>query len=143
MYNSKWIQFKINKVYQRINVIFSYSTSVAMAMVVAISLYTFILTKPVPTSELQPSVYLAHGMFEQSYYRQKSVAREYAFITSKMDIDLRDVWNWNTKMLFVYILLEYQTKKNVCLCTYIECKWNYYLGSNYSIEGWFKYSWNH
>ena len=36
-----------------------------------------------------------------------------AVLTLGIDADLRSVWNWNVKQLFVYVTAEYETKPNV------------------------------
>lgn len=35
--------------------------------------------------------------------------------------DLRPVWNWNVKMLFVYVTAEYATDKHVSSLLFLHC----------------------
>ena len=40
-----------------------------------------------------------------------------AILNLGIDADLRSVFNWNVKQLFVYVTAEYETKANVrCAC---------------------------
>ncbi|KAM9994862.1 hypothetical protein ACTFIY_001026 [Dictyostelium cf. discoideum] len=38
---------------------------------------------------------------------------EYSFISIDLDANLEPLFNWNTKMLFLYVTAEYRTKQNV------------------------------
>ena len=39
-------------------------------------------------------------------------SRAQAVVTFDLDADLRSVFSWNTKQLFVYLQVEYETEKN-------------------------------
>ena len=43
----------------------------------------------------------------------QGAGHDQAILSLQMDADLRSVFNWNVKQLFVYITAEYETKANV------------------------------
>ena len=47
----------------------------------------------------------------ENWQRQEMTDR--AIVTFDLDIDLRKVWNWNVKQLFIYITARYVTKENI------------------------------
>jgi len=44
---------------------------------------------------------------------QHTLEADVAVLRFDLDVDLRPVWNWNVKMLFVYITAEYETPSHV------------------------------
>ncbi|EGC34398.1 hypothetical protein DICPUDRAFT_35069 [Dictyostelium purpureum] len=56
------------------------------------------------------------------YNKQRNF--EYSVFSVDLDTDLTPLFNWNTKMLFLYITAEYQTKNNVLSQVVI---WDYIL----------------
>ena len=44
---------------------------------------------------------------------QSRRGHDQAILTLGIDADLRSVWNWNVKQLFVYVTAEYETEANV------------------------------
>ena len=44
---------------------------------------------------------------------QHTLEADVAVLRFDLDVDLRQVWNWNVKMLFVYITAEYATPEHV------------------------------
>jgi len=49
-------------------------------------------------------------IFQSRYASTPRASGEQALINFDLDADLRGVWNWNTKQLFVYVMAEYKTK---------------------------------
>ncbi|KAF2071668.1 hypothetical protein CYY_007022 [Polysphondylium violaceum] len=65
---------------------------------------------------------------------------EYAEVHFDLQTDLRPLFNWNTKMLFLYVVAEYQTKQNVISQ---EVLWDHILmdkeKANIDVKNIFKY----
>ena len=60
------------------------------------------------------STHLAHTTRIYSRRRQiKGAGHDQAILSLQIDADLRSVFNWNVKQLFVYITAEYETEANV------------------------------
>ena len=60
------------------------------------------------------STHLAHTTRIYSRRRQiKGAGHDQAILSLQIDADLRSVFNWNVKQLFVYVTAEYETEANV------------------------------
>ena len=56
----------------------------------------------------------SHHSYIYSRRRQiKGAGHDQAILSLQIDADLRSVFNWNVKQLFVYITAEYETEANV------------------------------
>ncbi|CAG8433046.1 8589_t:CDS:2 [Diversispora eburnea] len=87
---------------QRANALFAFAITVLFALFGVISVVTpFLSSSPTATlniSDLQIWVY--------EYNLSES---EFAFVDMKLEADLTSLFNWNTKQLFICVIVEYNT----------------------------------
>lgn len=91
--------------WQRLNAIFFYTLSVLgfLAFAAAGSTYWH-------GAEPRVSVSLKKLMLRKI----QGAGHDQAIISLQIDADLRSIFNWNVKQLFVYVTAEYETDANVC-----------------------------
>lgn len=100
---------KMYNVFQRLSSITSLSMSMLMALVVLISLTTpFIFSTP--TMDLQVRNIQTVTNRQMDPYDKLSRKAEHVRLTFDMEADLTSMFNWNTKVLFVYMMADYQTQ---------------------------------
>lgn len=94
--------------WQRLNAIFFYSLSVLGFLAFAAAGTTF-------WHESDPKINIS---LKKIMLRKISGAgHDQAIISLALDADLRSVFNWNVKQLFVYVTAEYETEANVRCCS--------------------------
>lgn len=59
-----------------------------------------------------------YGQFTDLFADSVHKDDEYAFLQFSLYADFNQLWHWNTKELFVYLTVEYQTKRYVPLPYY-------------------------
>ncbi|KAI8593447.1 signal peptidase 22kDa subunit [Geranomyces variabilis] len=96
---------------QRGNTLFAFLVSVLFCVLGAVALSGPILLASAPVSP--PHIDVAKILVKQGrrggYYDYSQPVTEMAFVHFNMVADLTPHWNWNTKMLFVYVVAEYST----------------------------------
>jgi len=90
--------------WQRLNAVFFYSLSMLgfLAFMAAGATYWH-------TAEPKINVSLKKIILRKI----QGAGHDQAILSLQMDADLRSVFNWNVKQLFVYVTAEYETKANV------------------------------
>ncbi|KAJ1900668.1 Signal peptidase complex subunit [Kickxella alabastrina] len=98
----------MNNFLQRLSGITSFAMSTLMVLVVLISLTTpFLPSNPTHAVQLH-NVQTTTGRMMDPYDKTSRTA-EYARLTFDVDADLSSMFNWNTKLLFTYITVDYQS----------------------------------
>eukprot|EP00020_Sapocribrum_chincoteaguense_P001429 CAMPEP_0170747852 /NCGR_PEP_ID=MMETSP0437-20130122/9542_1 /TAXON_ID=0 /ORGANISM="Sexangularia sp." /LENGTH=183 /DNA_ID=CAMNT_0011086655 /DNA_START=84 /DNA_END=635 /DNA_ORIENTATION=+ len=59
-----------------------------------------------------PSISLSFGRLEK-LQRHFSSQDDVAIVTFNANVDLRPAWHWNTNIIFVYLVAEYTSNKNI------------------------------
>ncbi|GAA5899633.1 hypothetical protein JCM6882_001170 [Rhodosporidiobolus microsporus] len=98
---------------QRLSNASALATTVLLALLAAISATTFIL--PADVASTSPSLGVSHlnvlmGRSHSPYSRQAK-EREFAFLKFDLKADLRPLFNWNTKQVYVSLVADYSTPK--------------------------------
>ncbi|GAA94749.1 uncharacterized protein L969DRAFT_87525 [Mixia osmundae IAM 14324] len=97
-------------VVQRTNAVFGLATSVLMGLMAAIALSSFIIPVEMKPGSLKiNSLNVALGRTRDGYGRASTAESEFAFARFDIQADLRPLFHWNTKQLFVYFVAEYAT----------------------------------
>lgn len=93
---------------QRANAVFAFFTTVMFTMLSVIALTSpLLLYHAMPTTEISASnVIVKLGRMGYDYHAPVS---ELGFVNFNLEADLRPLFNWNTKLLFVYVVAEYET----------------------------------
>ncbi|KAG8850274.1 hypothetical protein FRB91_009259 [Serendipita sp. 411] len=95
--------------FQRLNNISTFITTCTLALLVGISLSTFLLSTT-PTGKLSVAP-VKIAMRQTSPWSARR--EEAAFFEFNIDADLRPLFHWNTKQVFVYLSAEYTNGKGV------------------------------
>ncbi|GLC39236.1 hypothetical protein PLESTM_000866900 [Pleodorina starrii] len=93
----------MHSVWTRANTVLTLFGTVA-AVLCLLTTGTDLLHKPDPKVKL--------GLRDVRRLVQHNGGREHAVVTFDLDADLRSVFTWNTKQLFVYVQAEYETSEN-------------------------------
>ncbi|KAG8836000.1 hypothetical protein FRC18_012080 [Serendipita sp. 400] len=95
--------------FQRLNNISTFITTCTLALLVGISLSTFLLSTT-PTGKLSVAP-VKIAMRQTSPWSARR--EEAAFFEFNIDADLRPLFHWNTKQVFVYLSAEYTNGKGL------------------------------
>jgi len=90
-------------IFVRLNTVFFFWTSVLFFLSAGCSLTSFFF-------ETSPKVEFNVNTLEHFVYLPKQRA-EIAYMSFDMDADLRSVFNWNVKQIFVWVTAEYETER--------------------------------
>ncbi|KXS13492.1 signal peptidase 22 kDa subunit [Gonapodya prolifera JEL478] len=102
---------------QRANAVLAFLVTVTLGFLVAVALTSPILLhgkglRPAPGQNVLKIVDAESHKARLAFYdrtQNQSGDSELAIIRFDISADLRDLWNWNTKQLFVYVVAEYET----------------------------------
>jgi hypothetical protein len=87
----------------RVQNAFGYFTTVAFVLALLVAVST-VLYPPSPSASLRVNhVKVARG--RPQYYATKQ--QEYAIIDFDLDAELASLWNWNTKLVFLWVAVGY------------------------------------
>ncbi|GAA5839227.1 hypothetical protein JCM9279_002634 [Rhodotorula babjevae] len=92
---------------QRLSNISALATTVLLSLLVAIAASSFVIPTPLDPS----SLHISHlnVVLGRPNYQPRAHDREYAFVKFGLDADLRPLFHWNTKQVFVYLVADYST----------------------------------
>ncbi|KAL0483293.1 signal peptidase complex subunit 3 [Acrasis kona] len=91
----------------RASTIGSYSTSVLGGLVIVLALSSYILTPP---SSILDVTLTANSLVKLHQYRR--VGGDGALFYFDLKTDLKPLFHWNLKMVYVYLSAEYKTQRN-------------------------------
>ena len=98
-----------------VNAVFAYTLTVSMAVAFVVSMLTPVLLTHLPEVNKQhinidvDKVSLAYGRYDPFF--QVAQMKEYAFIEATLNADLSPLFHWNTKQLFLALVLRYDNKR--------------------------------
>ncbi|KAL6068420.1 Signal peptidase complex subunit 3 [Balamuthia mandrillaris] len=92
----------MHSVYSRLNSILSYAVFLLSALAVGNMITSFWL---VGEPQVELHINTVTSMMSRNH-------NDYVWLTFDLDADLRPLWNWNTKQLFVFLTAEYKSAKN-------------------------------
>ncbi|KAH9809342.1 signal peptidase complex subunit 3 [Melampsora americana] len=93
----------------RINSVSAFATTVVMFLMVAISGVSWLTRPDVSPGRVEVSdVVVTWGTDNRDYYDRKP--REWTNLRFGIEADLRPLFNYNTKQIFVYLVATYSTK---------------------------------
>eukprot|EP00158_Paraphelidium_tribonemae_P001228 Partr_v1_DN24137_c1_g1_i1_m71223 putative signal peptidase len=99
--------------YQRANAVFAYALSVSFAVAAVVTVLTPLLLIDFPAASMAgisisvPSSNLAFGRYDPHFNVKNR--QEYGFINAELNADLSPLFNWNTKQLFLALVMTYST----------------------------------
>ncbi|QRV94342.1 SPC22 domain-containing protein [Ceratobasidium sp. AG-Ba] len=98
--------------YQRINNISAFVSSCLMGLLVAISVVSYIQLSVIgePTGRLEVKPMGVQRAVSRPYSRKE---QDIAFYRFDVQADLSQLFTWNTKQLFVYIIADYTNEKGI------------------------------
>ncbi|KAF9532527.1 signal peptidase 22kDa subunit [Crepidotus variabilis] len=99
----------MHSILSRINNASAFLSSCMMALLLAISLSSFILTES-PTGQVAISSIKVVSSHARRYSSKK---QDLAFVHFNLTADLTPLFHWNTKQLFLYLEAEYENSKGV------------------------------
>ncbi|PVU97179.1 hypothetical protein BB559_002127 [Furculomyces boomerangus] len=102
----------MNKPISRISSVASFSVTVFMFLVLAISIITANYQKVEDVKVNVQGVTVSKGG-PYDYYDKTSSKADFARVKFDINTDLSKLFNWNTKQLFIYLMVEYDNTKNV------------------------------
>eukprot|EP00051_Salpingoeca_urceolata_P028138 m.485214 g.485214 ORF g.485214 m.485214 type:complete len:177 (-) comp23704_c0_seq1:35-565(-) len=94
----------------RLNATFAFAFS-CLGMVTLLCFLTTVFDVPTPDVSIQVSDISVQQLPE--FYRRSRKKSDFGNVTFDLNADLTSVFNWNTKQLFLYVMAEYETEKNV------------------------------
>ncbi|XP_013394466.1 signal peptidase complex subunit 3-like [Lingula anatina] len=98
----------MNTFLSRANTIFAFTLSVMAALTFGCFLTTAFNDHLAPVT-MNTAKLIVKNVPDYSASREKN---DLGFITFDLQADLNSIFNWNVKLLFVYLTAEYQTKSN-------------------------------
>ncbi|KAH0828079.1 signal peptidase 22 kDa subunit [Lanmaoa asiatica] len=99
----------MHSIYARVNGISSLWSTCIMVLLAAIALSSFVFTAN-PTGNVDvASLKVYNGKAKRYPFKQE----EFGFVKFNIAADLRPLFNWNTKQLFVYLEAEYTNTQGV------------------------------
>ena len=95
----------MHTLWQRLNVMSTVALTVlgVMTSVLALSTWYFELWTGLP----EPAIELEFDKIMQMYHNPR-LDEELAAATFRLTADFKELWHWNVKVLFVYVLVEYE-----------------------------------
>ncbi|CAH1777218.1 unnamed protein product [Owenia fusiformis] len=99
----------MNTFLSRANTIFAFTLSVLASLTFGCFLSTYFNTN-LTDVRINTGKIIVKNVPDYSASREK---QDLGFITFDIDSDLTNIFNWNVKMLFLYLTAEYETKTNV------------------------------
>ncbi|CAM0140187.1 Signal peptidase complex subunit 3 [Umbelopsis sp. WA50703] len=97
---------------QRANTAFSLATSVLFTILGIVAAISFVTGYGSPSSaKVQvKNIRVVQSRYGPDYFDYGRKTSEFGMIKFDLDADLSDLFNWNTKQLFVSVVAEYETK---------------------------------
>ncbi|XP_022797526.1 uncharacterized protein LOC111335801 [Stylophora pistillata] len=99
----------MNTLLSRLNTIFAFTLTVLAALIFLCFLRTLFKIHQAPL-HLQTKKVLVKNVQDFSVSKDKN---DLGFITFDLEGDMKGIFNWNVKQLFLYLTAEYTTKKNI------------------------------
>lgn len=98
----------MNTLLSRLNTIFAFTLTVLAALTFLCFLSTLFKAHQAPL-QLQTKKVLVKNVQDFSVSKEKN---DLGFITFDLEADMKGIFNWNVKQLFLYLTAEYSTKNN-------------------------------
>ncbi|EJF65231.1 signal peptidase 22 kDa subunit [Dichomitus squalens] len=98
----------MHSIYSRINNVSAMLSTCLMVLLGAISLSSFLFTSTPPPGTLAVTNV---KVFPGNARRYANKYQDFAFVNFNLTADLKPLFNWNTKQLFIYVSAEYENRQ--------------------------------